>query len=104
VTDPYRIHVLPGKLTAMIRGKGGLNDLLPDHNYSSAKNRKDHRHHAIDAMVAALTDRKLLHRMSSAYDDERQKIGIPPPWPTLRDDLEGRLKAMVVSRKLLNLR
>jgi CRISPR-associated endonuclease Csn1 len=99
VTDPYKIHVLPGKMTAMIRAKWGLNDLLPDHNYSDAKNRKDHRHHAIDALVAALTDRKLLHRMSSAYDDERQKIEIPLPWPTLRDDLDATLKAMTVSHK-----
>ncbi len=44
VTDPYKINVLPGKLTAMIRGKWGL---IPDHNFSDAKNRKDHRHHAI---------------------------------------------------------
>ncbi|MGD0190994.1 MAG: type II CRISPR RNA-guided endonuclease Cas9 [Rhizomicrobium sp.] len=99
VCDPYAVHVLPGKLTAMIRGKWGLNDLLPDHNYSDTKNRKDHRHHAIDALVAALTDRKLLHRMSSAYDDERQKIEIPLPWPTLRDDLDSKLKAMTVSHK-----
>jgi CRISPR-associated endonuclease Csn1 len=99
VTDPHRIHVLPGKLTALIRGKWGLNDLLPDHNYSDAKNRKDHRHHAIDAMVAALTDRKLLHRMSSAYDEERQKIEVPLPWPTLRGDLDTRLESMIVSHK-----
>jgi CRISPR-associated endonuclease Csn1 len=99
VTDSRKIHVLPGKLTAMIRAKWGLNDLLPDHNYSNAKNRKDHRHHAIDALVAALTDRKLLHRMSSAYDEERQKIEIPPPWPMLRDDLDAKLKVMIVSHK-----
>ncbi|MGH6981557.1 MAG: type II CRISPR RNA-guided endonuclease Cas9, partial [Stellaceae bacterium] len=99
VADPYKINVLPGKLTAMIRGKWGLNTLLPDHNYSDAKNRKDHRHHAIDAMVAAMTDRSLLHRMSSAYDDERDKIEIPLPWPSLRDDLDAKLKAMVVSHK-----
>jgi CRISPR-associated endonuclease Csn1 len=99
VTDPYKIQVLPGKMTAMIRAKWGLNDLLPDHNYSDTKNRKDHRHHAIDALVAALTDRKLLHRMSSAYDEGRQKIEIPLPWPTLRDDLDDKLKHMVVSHK-----
>jgi len=73
--------------------------LLPDHNFSDAKNRKDHRHHAIDALVAALTDRKLLHRMSSAYDEERQRIEIPLPWPSLRDDLDAKLKAMTVSHK-----
>ena len=100
VTDPDKIHVLPGKLTAMIRAKWGLNTLLADHNYSDAKNRKDHRHHAIDAMVAALTDRSLLHRMSSANDrEERDRIEIPPPWPSLRDDLDAKLKAMTVSHK-----
>lgn len=99
VTDPYKIHVLPGKLTAMIRGKWGLNGLLPDHNFSDSKNRKDHRHHAIDAMVAALTDRSLLHRMSSAYDEERQKIEIPLPWENLRSDLDAALKAMTVAHK-----
>ncbi len=99
VTNPYKIHVLPGKLTAIIRAKWALNNLLPDHNYSDAKNRKDHRHHAIDAMVAAMTDRSLLHRMSSAYDEERDKIEIPPPWPTLRADLDAKLKAMTVSYK-----
>lgn len=100
VTDPYKIHVLPGKLTWIIRGKWSLDKLLPDHNYNDrGKNRKDHRHHAIDALVAALTDRELLRRMSSAYDEERQKIEIPLPWPTLRDDLDAALKAMTVSHK-----
>lgn len=99
VTAPNKIWVLPGKLTAMIRGKWGLNTLLPDHNYSDAKNRKDHRHHAIDAMVAALTDRSLLQRMASAYDEERERIEVPLPWPSLRDDLDARLKAMTVSHK-----
>ncbi|WP_374651609.1 type II CRISPR RNA-guided endonuclease Cas9 [Dongia sp.] len=99
VADPYRIHVLPGKMTAMIRAKWGLNNLLPDHNFSDAKNRKDHRHHAIDAMVAALTDRKLLQRVASAYDDERQKIDVPLPWAALRDDLDAALRAMTVSHR-----
>lgn len=99
VTDPRDIHVLPGKLTAMVRAKWGLNNLLPDHNYSDEKNRKDHRHHAIDAMVAAMTDRSLLYRMSSAFDAERDRIDVPPPWPSLRDDLDKRLKAMTVSYK-----
>lgn len=50
-------------------------------------------------MVAALTDRSLLHRMSSAYDDERDKIEIPMPWPSLRDDLDTKLGAMTVSHR-----
>ena len=99
VVDPYKINVLPGRLTALIRAKWGLKDLLPDHNYSDSKNRKDHRHHAVDALVAAMTDRSLLHRMSSAYDDERDKIAVPLPWPSLKADLAARLKTMYVSHK-----
>ena len=56
-------------------------------------------------MVAALTDPSLLHRMSNAYDDERDKIEIPLPWPSLRDDLDAKLKAMTVSiRPIMGLR
>ncbi len=120
VTNPYNIWVVPGRLTSMIRGKWGLNSLLPDHNYagvqdkaedflaatdamefSGVKNRADHRHHAIDGLVAALTDRSLLWKMANAYDDEREKIEIPTPWDKekLREDLKAALERMVVSHK-----
>ncbi len=120
VTDPNAIWVVPGRLTSMIRGKWGLNALLPDHNYagvrdrdesftastndlefSGVKNRADHRHHAIDGFVAAMTDRSLLWKMASAYDVDRDKIEIPTPWDKdkLRSDLKAALDAMVVSHK-----
>jgi len=120
VTNPYDIWVVPGRLTAMIRGKWGLNSLLPDHNYggvkeraeefmsatddmefSGVKNRADHRHHAIDALVVALTDRSLLWKMANAYDEDRARIEIPTPWEKdkLRDDLKAALDRMTVSHK-----
>lgn len=74
------VLVIPGRMTALLRAKWGLNDILPDHNFSDAKNRLDHRHHAIDALVAALTSRRLLQKMASSYDDERDKILIDPPF------------------------
>lgn len=99
ITNPNEVWVIPGRLTSMIRAKWGLNSLLPDHNFTNAKNRADHRHHAIDAVVAGLTDRGLLQGMSRAYDDARDKIEVPLPWETFRDDLDGALKAMIVSHK-----
>lgn len=120
VTDPHQIWVIPGRLTSMIRGKWGLNSLLPDHNYpgvkdkdssfaaatddlefSGVKNRADHRHHAIDGFVAAVTDRSLLWKMANAYNDDREKIEIPTPWDKdrLRAELEAALKTMIVSHK-----
>lgn len=99
ICNPNEVWVVTGQHTSLIRGKWGLNTLLPDHNFTTAKNRADHRHHAIDALVVAVTDRSLLQRIASAYDNERDKIDIPLPWPTLRDDLEGALKRMIVSHK-----
>lgn len=37
--------------------------------------------------------------MARAYDEERERIDVPLPWPTLRDDLGKRLAAMTVSFK-----
>ncbi|MDE2773169.1 MAG: type II CRISPR RNA-guided endonuclease Cas9 [Gemmatimonadota bacterium] len=99
LTGPYKVWVVPGRLTEMIRAKWGLNSLLPDHNFTDRKNRADHRHHAIDALVAGLTDRSLLQAMASAYDDERNRIAVPEPWETLRQELGGALDTMTVSHR-----
>ena len=100
----------PGRLTAMLRAKWGLNTLLPDHNYtntSNEKNRKDHRHHAIDAFVIACTDRNLLNRISRAaghaeelnLDRSFSKGEFPTPYTDYRDDLKQRLAILIVSHK-----
>ena len=99
VCDPNQVWVVTGQHTGLIRGKWGLNTLLPDHNFTTAKNRADHRHHAIDALVTALTDRSLLQRIASVYDEQRDKIVVPMPWPSLREDLSAALERMVVSHK-----
>jgi CRISPR-associated endonuclease Csn1 len=100
VCNPNQVWTIPGRLTAMLRGKWGLNDdLLPDHNFSDAKNRKDHRHHAIDALVAALTDRRMLQLMSSHYDEDRHRVVVPEPWAAFRDHVKAKLDTMVVSFK-----
>jgi len=101
VCDPRQVWVVTGQHTSLFRGKWGLNTLLPDHNFTTAKNRADHRHHAIDALVVALTDRSLLMKLTHGYDIDRDRIKIEPPWNTekLRNDLEAILKRMVVSHK-----
>ena len=59
LTGQDKVWVVPGRLTEMIRAKWGLNRLLGDHEFADRKNRADHRHHSIDALVAGLTDRSL---------------------------------------------
>ncbi|MBN9464021.1 MAG: type II CRISPR RNA-guided endonuclease Cas9 [Brevundimonas sp.] len=106
-----RVYALPGRMTAMLRRIWGLNGLLPDHNYvenahsNAPKNRLDHRHHAIDGAVAAVTDMGLMQRIATAAGRAEEKEldrifeEVAPPWPTFRDDLKDRLARVTVSHK-----
>ena len=98
VCDPNKVWVIPGRLTALLRGRWGLNRLLSDHN---RKERIDHRHHAIDAFVTALTDRAMLKGVSDAAGVARERLidDMPEPWDGFRDDLRDRLGRCVISFK-----
>ena len=103
-----RVRALPGKMTEMLRRNWALNELLPDHNYTDAvkkKNRRDHRHHAIDATVIACTSRSLIKRLATASAQaevamaERIAAKVPEPWARFREDLRTAVQAIVVSHK-----
>jgi CRISPR-associated endonuclease Csn1 len=106
-----RVRAIPGKLTAMLRGKWGLNALLSDHNRvggdegegRARKNRDDHRHHAIDAFVIAMTNQRLLKRISDLNSDaDRKRLidEIPAPWEGFTPDvLRPHLDRLIVSHK-----
>ncbi len=102
VCDPNKVWVTPGRLTAMLRGRWGLNSILSDHN---RKNRTDHRHHAIDAIVIGVTDRGLLNKISRAAGAaeaqhlERLLEDMPEPFPNFRDHVKEKVQAILVSHK-----
>jgi CRISPR-associated endonuclease Csn1 len=97
-----KVRVIPGRLTAMLRGKFGLNKVL---SVSGDKNRDDHRHHAIDAAVIGVTDQGLLQRFSKASADARLSSldrlveEMPLPWPTYREHVARAAAHIVVSHK-----
>jgi CRISPR-associated endonuclease Csn1 len=97
-----QVWVIPGRLTAMLRGRFGLNRLLSG---SSEKNRDDHRHHAIDACVVAVTDRSLLQRVAHANARARDKgldrlvEEMPAPFPAFREHVERAVSRIVVSHR-----
>ncbi|WP_374631662.1 type II CRISPR RNA-guided endonuclease Cas9 [Ferrovibrio sp.] len=92
------VWVIPGRLTEMLRGKWGLNQLLSDHNL---KNRFDHRHHTIDAFVIGVTDRSLLKKVADAADQNRERLidDMPDPWDGFREELKARIDKVVVSHR-----
>lgn len=105
------VYVIPGRMTAMLRRRWGLNSLLPDHNFvenehsNAPKNRLDHRHHAIDAAVVAVTTRSLLMQIARASalaedkDLDRLFEDLPQPWDGFREELGERLERTLVSHK-----
>ena len=80
---PQNTRAIPGRMTAMLRAKFGLNDVL---GVGGLKNRNDHRHHAVDACVIGVTDQRLLQCFAQASASTREKQlnrlveNMPPPW------------------------
>lgn len=93
-----KVSVAPGNMTAILRGKWGLNTILSD---TDAKDRKDHRHHAIDALVMATY--KLAHLQElqkwNKYNRAAELRNFPMPWDSFRQDAELSILSILVSHK-----
>jgi CRISPR-associated endonuclease Csn1 len=95
------VETTKGSLTAPLRRHWGLNALLATDG-NAKKNRDDHRHHAVDALVVALTSRAFVKRLSDASRKQAmvEKRLIAPPWATLREDARRAVGRIVVSHKV----
>lgn len=123
------VDVNNGGATSELRRKLGLNNVLPKepdsgpyeidkensellrYNATKAeKSRQDHRHHAVDAFVVAITDRAMLQAMIKAHQKEQDsktlsrsrtnEIKLPKSWKdsdNLHNLLKEKLGATVVS-------
>ncbi len=94
------ITPMPGQMTAIIRKMWGVNRIL---NPEDFKEREDHRHHAVDALVVACMNRSHLQALSkyAEYDDSfRYKQDFPQPWEQFRWDTEKMVDTIFVSHRL----
>ena len=94
---PSAVRVVPGRLTSILREKWGLNSILSPNR--EIKNRADHRHHAIDALVIGLTTRAILQRFATANARGNAERIMRPPFPADRAWIERRLQNMLISFK-----
>ena len=77
-----------GKVTAELRYQWGF-----------IKDRNDHRHHAIDAAVVAVTQPRHLKELArSKYSVGR--ISFNPPWPNFREELQEKVRHINVSHRV----
>lgn len=100
------VWCIPGRLTSILRKQWGLNGILGrlNENDEFEKCRDHHGHHAIDALVVAMTDRSLLQYVSKVTqmnweNQERILSHIDPPIIDIFDQAKERLSHLVVSHR-----
>lgn len=91
-----------GKATAALRHQWGLNSLLGE---DGQKNRLDHRHHALDALVVAFTTLSLYQKIARAAQGQKggyfdRTWQAPEPWDGFRHDVRQALDKVVVSHQI----
>jgi CRISPR-associated endonuclease Csn1 len=92
------VIVSPGQVTSKLRHHWGLNTVLQD---SGEKERIDHRHHAIDALTLACTERKYLSEISkwNRYDRNYDLEKFPDPWNGFRSQAIKAVGNILISNR-----
>lgn len=97
-----RVQVSNGQATSWLRRLWGINAIL-SYGDIDTKNRADHRHHAIDALIIACTTPSILKTFStySKFNIENKlvnsKISEVLPWVKFRNDAENSINSFIVS-------
>ncbi len=86
------VNITKGFVVSEIRHQWGFNNLIGETN---KKERTDHRHHAIDAVVIAATSRSLYTQAAKQIKQNRLKI--PKPYDDILTELGEKLKHTIVS-------
>lgn len=95
------VQVVAGGATANLRHVWHVNAILSDGDID-VKNRWDHRHHAIDAIVVALCERGLyqfISKLSSRNKELMRNVlkGFSEPWHGFLDDVNTAIQSIIVS-------
>ncbi len=102
------VQCVNGRSTSKLRNLWGLNYYLNEKD-KNIKNRDDHRHHALDAIVVALTSRFMLHKLSR-YNGYFESDGwrehevdyideFPAPWDDFNTDVQKSISNIIISFK-----
>ncbi len=91
------VSVTKGSIVAEVRSQWGLNSVIGQTN---KKERTDHRHHTVDAIVIAHINRGLHNRMTQKIQHSEttgEKFRLPQPSENFRTEVKEKLKHMIVS-------
>lgn len=103
ICPPNKVWVSTGRLTGLLRSIWRLDSILD--NGIQGKNRNDHRHHAIDAAIVGVCDRRLVQKLSTAARRADEKLlyrlldDLDEPWAGFCNELRDSVSRIVVSHK-----
>ena len=96
-----RVQASGGRTTSLLRWQWGLNGVLG----GEGKNRADHRHHALDAIVIACTGPTVIQQISRAADQAQEDGSprllstLPLPWSRFQIEVGEALDQVIVSHR-----
>ena len=98
---PHHVGARPGELTAKLRQAWGIERLKKS---ATGERLPDDRHHALDAIVTAVTNERLL-QVATKMSQRAERTGtkfelrrLPEPWPEFRKEVETIFGGIFVSR------
>lgn len=99
-----RIVTPTGGVTWMLRRGWNLHRILSEND---EKNREDHRHHAIDALIVALSSQDRINKLASLAEEEFRPggrfnaflDGLEQPWDSFLDEARQCIGGLYVSHR-----
>ncbi|MBI3668225.1 MAG: type II CRISPR RNA-guided endonuclease Cas9 [Acidobacteria bacterium] len=108
-TSRRAVFPSPGGLTAILRRNWGLETILREaepaaSEQKQAKPRSDHRHHAIDAIVIALSTPATVKALSDAAERNAARgrssfKGVEAPWDGFVESVRPHIESLVISHR-----
>jgi CRISPR-associated endonuclease Csn1 len=96
-----RVFTTSGGLTWLLRSMWELNGILSEND---EKSRDDHRHHAIDAAVVAMTSPRRIRALQQAAErlgpQGARRLQLPAPWPAFGTQLHMAVQEVIVSQRV----
>ena len=101
------VFTTKGRYTAILRRDWGLFSKTDGEQAENEKNRSDHRHHAIDAVVIALSGPERIAQIAKAAEAAENKTvaereAIRPPWgdfKSFREQVMGEREKIIVAHR-----
>ncbi len=112
VTEFYPVKTtipVPEEGETLIEGTTWVDKYTGEIQFDPIKNREDHRHHAIDALVIALTKESFFQRLSKqnaskqnkkrGNEYEKEHLDFPEPWNGFHTDAKNVINSILISHK-----